>query len=109
MQPVSAPPVRTSASRIPHDVSGAEYGDTILDIEGSTIDKGEIWVGTDDGYVQLSRDYGKHWTNVTPAGAAEFGRFATVAPSRLVPGTAYAIEDAHYNGDNAPYAWVTRD
>ena len=71
--------------------------------------KGEIWVGTDDGLVQLTRDGGKHWTNVTPPGAPEFGRFATVAPSTLVAGTAYAIEDAHEMGDSAPYAWVTRD
>ena len=67
---------------ITHDVSGAEYTDTILDIEGSTLAKGEIWVGTDDGLVQLTRDGGKHWTNVTPPGAPQFGRFATVAPRR---------------------------
>ncbi|HVR47372.1 MAG TPA: hypothetical protein VMT95_12155 [Candidatus Binatia bacterium] len=92
-----------------NDVSGAEYSDTILDIEASERARGEIWVGTDDGLVQLSRDYGKHWTNVTPAGAPQFGRFATVAPSTLVDGTAYAIEDDHEMGDNAPYVWVTRD
>jgi photosystem II stability/assembly factor-like uncharacterized protein len=98
-----------SGGPITHDVSGAEYSDTILDIEGSTLAKGEIWVGTDDGLVQLTRDYGKHWTNVTPPGAPEFGRFATVAPSTLIDGTAYAINDGHYVGDNAPYAYVTRD
>ncbi len=99
----------TAGGPITNDVSGAEYSDTILDIEGSTLTKGEIWVGTDDGLVQLTHDGGKHWTNVTPPGAPEFGRFATVAPSTLVAGTAYAIEDAHEMGDSAPYAWVTRD
>lgn len=94
---------------IVNDVSGAEYSDTILDIEGSQRTRGEIWVGTDDGLVQLTRDGGKHWSNVTPAGAPEFGRFATVAPSTLVDGTAYAIADAHEMGDNAPYVFVTRD
>jgi photosystem II stability/assembly factor-like uncharacterized protein len=98
-----------SGGPLTNDVSGAEYSDTILDIEGSTLAKGEIWVGTDDGLVQLTRDYGKHWTNVTPAGAPEFGRFATVAPSTLVDGTAYAISDDHEMGDNAPYAYVTHD
>ncbi len=92
-----------------NDVSGAEYTDTILDIEGSQRGRGEIWVGTDDGLVQLSRDYGKHWSNVTPPGAPEYGRFATVAPSTLVDGTTYAIEDDHEMGDDAPYAWVTHD
>ena len=94
---------------ITNDVSGAEYNDTILDIEASTRARGEIWVGTDDGLVQLTRDGGKHWTNVTPPGAPELGRFETVAPSELVDGTAYAINDAHYLGDNAPYAFVTHD
>ncbi len=94
---------------VTHDVSGAEYSDTILDIEGSTLRRGEIWVGTDDGYVQMTLDGGKQWHNVTPPGAPAYGRFATVAPSTLRDGTVYAIEDDHYTGDDAPYAWVTRD
>jgi photosystem II stability/assembly factor-like uncharacterized protein len=94
---------------ITNDVSGAEYSDTILDIEGSPKARGEIWVGTDDGLVQLTRDGGKHWTNVTPSEAPQFGRVETVAPSPLVDGTAYAISDGHYVGDNAPYAFVTHD
>jgi photosystem II stability/assembly factor-like uncharacterized protein len=98
-----------SGGPITHDVSGAEYSDTILDIEGSSLRRGEIWVGTDDGYVQMTLDGGKHWRNVTPPGAPEYGRFATVAPSTLQDGTVYTIEDDHYMGDNAPHAWVTHD
>ncbi len=94
---------------ITNDVSGAEYSDTILDIEGSVMRRGEIWVGTDDGLVQLTRDGGKHWANVTPPGAPQFGRFETVAPSTLMDGTAYAIDDGHEVGDAAPYVFVTRD
>jgi photosystem II stability/assembly factor-like uncharacterized protein len=94
---------------ITNDVSGAEYTDTILDIEASTRTRGEIWVGTDDGLVQLTRDGGRHWTNVTPPGGPEYGRFATVAPSTLVDGTAYAINDGHEMGDSAPYVFVTHD
>jgi photosystem II stability/assembly factor-like uncharacterized protein len=94
---------------ITNDVSGAEYSDTILDIEGSPRARGEVWVGTDDGLVQLTRDGGKHWKNVTPPDAPEFGRVETVAPSPLVDGTAYAISDGHYVGNNAPYAFVTHD
>ncbi len=94
---------------IGNDVSGAEYSDTILDIEGSPRARGEIWVGTDDGLVQLTRDGGKHWANVTPPGVPEFGRFETVAPSPLVDGTAYAIDDAHAVGENAPYVFVTHN
>ncbi|MHB8147723.1 MAG: VPS10 domain-containing protein, partial [Vulcanimicrobiaceae bacterium] len=59
---------KPSGGPVTNDVSGAEESDTILDIEGSTLHKGEIWVGTDDGLVQLTLDGGKHWSNVTPPG-----------------------------------------
>ena len=98
-----------SGGPITHDVTGAEYTDTILDIEGSQISRGEIWVGTDDGFVQVTRDGGTHWKNVTPLDANANGRFETVAPSPLERGTAYAVEDAHLMGDDAPHVWVTRD
>jgi photosystem II stability/assembly factor-like uncharacterized protein len=98
-----------SGGPLAKDVSGAEYSDTILDIEGSPIDTGEIWVGTDDGLVQLTRDGGAHWRNVTPPGVPEFARIETVAPSQLVAGTAYASADNHRMGDYAPYAYVTHD
>jgi photosystem II stability/assembly factor-like uncharacterized protein len=91
------------------DVSGAEYTDTLLDIEGSPQARGEIWAGTDDGYVQLTRDGGAHWKNVTPAKIAPYGRFEIVAPSPLRDGTAYAVYDRHFLGDRAPYAFVTHD
>jgi photosystem II stability/assembly factor-like uncharacterized protein len=98
-----------SGGPVKHDVSGAEEFDTIVDIEGSSLKKGEIWVGTDDGLVQLTRDGGKHWQDVTPAGGPRDGRYATVAPSPLLDGTAYAVNDAHYTGDGAPYVFVTHD
>lgn len=92
-----------------YDVSGAEYSDTILTIEGSPIDKGEIWIGTDDGLVQVTRDGGAHWQNVTPPGVAPYGRVETVAPSPLAAGMAYANVDRHRSGDYAPYLFVTND
>jgi photosystem II stability/assembly factor-like uncharacterized protein len=98
-----------SGGPITHDVSGAEESDTILDIEGSKLHEGEIWVGTDDGLIQLTLDGGKHWQNVTPQGAPEYGRFASISPSPLKDGTAYAINDGHYTGDNKPYVFVTHD
>ncbi len=98
-----------SGGPITNDVSGAESSDTILDIEGSTLHKGEIWVGTDDGLIQLTLDGGKHWKNVTPEGGPEFGRYASIAPSPMSDGTAYAINDGHYTGDSAPYVFVTHN
>jgi photosystem II stability/assembly factor-like uncharacterized protein len=98
-----------SGGPLAKDVSGAEYSDTILDIEGSPVSRGEIWVGTDDGYVQMSRDGGGHWQNVTPPGTPQYARIEAAAPSPLVAGTAYVIADNHRMGDNAPYLFVTHD
>jgi hypothetical protein len=98
-----------SGGPISLDVSSAEYSDNALDIEGSPLTNGEIWVGTDDGLVQLTRDGGLHWTNVTPRGVPEFARVETVAPSPLRAGVAYAIFDDHRSGNYKPYIYTTAD
>jgi len=98
-----------SGGPLAKDVSGAEYSDTILYIEGSAIDRGEIWVGTDDGYAQMTRDGGAHWNNVTPPGTPEYARVEAAAPSPLVSGTAFVIADNHRMGDYAPYVFATHD
>ena len=101
-----------SGGPLAKDVSGAEYSDTILDIEGSPRNPGEIWVGTDDGYAQMTRDGSAgqpQWHNVTPPGTPQFARIETVAPSPLTAGTAYAAADNHRTGDYAPYLFVTHD
>jgi photosystem II stability/assembly factor-like uncharacterized protein len=91
------------------DVSSAEFTGTLLDIEPSAKTRGEIWTGSDDGVVEVTRDGGKHWANVTPPGVAPDGRVEMVSPSPLTAGTAYAVIDRHLLGDYAPYAFVTRD
>ncbi|MBC5814927.1 MAG: hypothetical protein GIW97_00155 [Candidatus Eremiobacteraeota bacterium] len=98
-----------SGGPLVHDVSGAEYSDNLLDIEGSPVRRGEIWAGTDDGLVQLTRDGGKHWSNVTPADAPKYGRVETIAPSPLDAATAYANFDVHVSSDFKPYIFVTHD
>src|SRR6185369_194077 len=50
------------------DNIGVEYGDVIHAITESPIQKDLLWVGTNDGVVQVSRDGGKNWSNVTPPG-----------------------------------------
>ncbi len=98
-----------SGGPLVHDVSGAEYSDTLLDIEGSTLAKGEIWTGADDGVVALTRDGGAHWKKMTMPGVAPFGRVETVAPSTLHDGTAYVNVDRHRSNDFHPYVFVTHD
>ncbi|MDQ2992912.1 MAG: glycosyl hydrolase [Candidatus Eremiobacteraeota bacterium] len=91
------------------DVSSAEFSDAILDIEGSPVRAGTIWVGTDDGLVQVTRDGGKHWRRVEPKDVGPFGRIETVAPSNFDAATAYASVDRHRSGDYAPYLFVTHN
>jgi photosystem II stability/assembly factor-like uncharacterized protein len=91
------------------DVTGAETFDTILCIAPSPLARGTIWVSTDDGLVQLTRDGGKHWSNVSIPGVDADGRIPIVEASHRAPGTAYAVVDRHFAGDRAPYAYVTTD
>lgn len=100
---------RPSGGPLALDVSGAEYSDNLLYIEGSQLNKGEIWVGTDDGLVQLTRDGGEHWSNVTPPGTPQFGRVEATVPSPLRAGTAYVSFDDHRMGNYQPYIFVTHD
>ncbi|HEX3468146.1 MAG TPA: hypothetical protein VHT05_08730 [Candidatus Elarobacter sp.] len=98
-----------SGGAISLDVSGAEYYDTTLAIAPSPKDAGTIWVGTDDGLVQLTRDGGAHWSDVTPRGWPKYGRVEEVDASPFAAGTAFVQLDRHDLGDPRPYAFVTDD
>ena len=75
----------------------------------STRDNSEIWVGTDDGLVRVTRDGGKSWADVTPKGVPAWAKIATVEPSPTTPGTAYIAVDNHRQDDFRPYVYRTRD
>ena len=98
-----------SGGPITLDVSGAEYYDTTLALAPSPKDANVIWAGTDDGLVQLTRDGGAHWTNVTPAGWPRYGRVEVVEASPYAAGTAFTLLDRHDLGDRHPYAVMTDD
>ncbi|HZO92829.1 MAG TPA: hypothetical protein VFB22_03590 [Candidatus Baltobacteraceae bacterium] len=98
-----------SGGPITLDVSGAEYYDTTLAIAPSPKDAAVIWAGTDDGLVQLTRDGGAHWSNVTPKGWPTYGRVEEIDASPFGAGTAFVQLDRHDSGDNRPYAFVTDD
>ena len=81
----------------------------IFTIELSPLDPKEIWVGTDDGLIQLTRDGGRTWKDVTPKGLPAWGKVVTLDASALEPGTAYAAVDTHRLDDFSPHLYRTRD
>ncbi|MDZ7637952.1 MAG: hypothetical protein U5J83_06840 [Bryobacterales bacterium] len=93
------------------DNSGAENYTTIINIQESSRRKGEIWVGTDDGLVQVTRDGGRSWRNLTAniPGAPKEAFTSHVEPSRHAGDTAYVTFDAHQLDDFQPYAYKTVD
>lgn len=89
-----------------HDGSGGEIYNTIYAIAESPLERGNIWVGTDDGLVQMTRDDGKTWTNVTPKDWAP-GCVYTIEPSQHEKGTAYVAVSRHRTGDMSPHFYKT--
>jgi photosystem II stability/assembly factor-like uncharacterized protein len=102
---------RWSGGPITGDNTGAEYYDTIFAIAESPVEKGLLWVGSDDGLVHVSRDAGASWTNVTAnvPGLPEWGTVTAIEPSRFDAGTAYLVVDAHRMDDHRPHLWKTSD
>ncbi|HEY4441945.1 MAG TPA: hypothetical protein VGN14_15915, partial [Candidatus Elarobacter sp.] len=93
------------------DNSAAETYTTIYSIAESPKNDKTIWVGTDDGNIQLTRDGGAHWTNVgRDLPGVPSGRWISwVEASRFDPATAYATVDRHSFGDMGTYVYRTTD
>ncbi|MGH9535131.1 MAG: hypothetical protein ACRD2E_09755 [Terriglobales bacterium] len=68
-----------------------------------------VWVGTNDGVVQVSRDGGKGWTVASPPGLGPYDAISMIAASPRDPAAAYAVLDRHEFGDYRPYIYRTRD
>ena len=100
-----------SGGPVIEDNSGAEYYDAILTIAPAQSDPRVIWVGTDDGLVQLTRDGGKHWRNVTAniAHLPAWGRVESIDVSPSDPARALIAVDRHFSGDFHPYLFSTDD
>ncbi len=94
-----------------YDLSNAENYDTILSISISPVDANVIWVGTDDGCVQVTRDGGAHWTNAASAipNLPEWGRISQIDASPFAAGTAYASVDFHEMDNAKAYVFKTED
>ncbi|HVZ22315.1 MAG TPA: hypothetical protein VG871_14685, partial [Vicinamibacterales bacterium] len=98
-----------SGGPITRDETGVETYATVFSIAPSPKDANLIWTGSDDGYVFVTRDGGKNWTNVTPKDMPDFARISLVEASPHRPGTAYVAANHYQFDDFAPYVWRTDD
>ena len=100
-----------------HDCSGSPEGARALAcgfgvinaIAPSPRDGAEIWVGTDDGLVWLTRDGARSWARVTPPGVPPWAKVSSIDLPPGRPGTAYVAVDNHRQDDIRPYVYRTTD
>ncbi len=93
------------------DNSAAEMHTTIYAIAESPKDSNIVWVGTDDGNVQVTRDGGRTWTNVVGNihGLPKNAWVSSIEAGHFEQGTAYATFDVHTLGDMRPFVYKTGD
>ena len=98
-----------SGEPITRDITGEEVYSTIYAIEESRLEKGVIWVGTNDGFVQVTRDGGRTWSNVTPKGMPPMGRVQSIDDSPHRKGSALISYYRTLLGEFKPYIYKTDD
>lgn len=93
------------------DNIGVEYAGVVFAIAESPKEAGVIWAGTNDGLVQLTRDGGKNWTNVTKniPNLPPWGTVSNIEPSRYEAGAAYITVDFHQVNNRDPFVYRTKD
>ncbi len=93
------------------DITGAENHTTIITIAPSPVDRNVIWVGTDDGNVQVTRDGGKTWsnTNAKLTGLPKGSWIPQIQASRYDAGEAWVVANNYRNNDFSAYAYRTKN
>ena len=98
-----------SGGPITLDQTGVETYAVVFALAPSPLDGGVIWAGSDDGLVQVTRNGGKDWTNVTPPDIPAFARVSAIKASPHDAGTAYVAANRYQRADRAPYVYRTHD
>jgi hypothetical protein len=98
-----------SGQPITRDVTGEEFYSTLYAITESSLEKGVIWTGSNDGPFSVTRDDGKTWTRITPKGLGDGGRVAWIDASPHRKGSAYFATYRYLLGDYKPYIYLTND
>ncbi len=100
---------QASGGPLTKDITSVEYYDTVFTLAESPLEKGMLWVGTDDGLVWTGLADGSRWTAVTPHEMPEWSSIDMVEPSHYDSGIAYIAVDRHKLDDIKPYAYRTGD
>jgi len=104
-----APPNLDAVTAADVDAGEGKRRGVIYTIAPSPLVAGEIWVGTDDGLIQVTRDDGKTWHNVTPPELTPWSKVGHLDASRHEPHTVYAAVDRHRLEDLKPHIYRTHD
>jgi photosystem II stability/assembly factor-like uncharacterized protein len=99
----------SSGGPITQDNTSVEYYCTIFAAAESPLKEGELWIGSDDGLVHLSKDGGENWSNITPKGLPEWAQINSIEPSVFDPAVCYIAATRYKLGDFAPYLYKTSD
>jgi photosystem II stability/assembly factor-like uncharacterized protein len=91
------------------DSAGAEIYASLSTLVESRHRKGELWAGTDDGLVQVSRDGGAHWQNVTPPEMPEWAYIGSIEVSAHDPDAIYVAATCFKLDDYRPYLYRSDD
>jgi photosystem II stability/assembly factor-like uncharacterized protein len=93
------------------DNLSVEYAGVVFAITESPVEKGQIWAGTNDGQLQVTRDGGKTWTNVTShlPGLPPKMTVSSIEPSKYGAGICYVAYDGHQVNIRDPYLYKTAD
>lgn len=81
----------------------------VYSIGPSPLNATTVWVGTDDGLVQVTHNDGKTWSNVTPPAMTAWSKVSQIEAGHFDLNTAYASVDRHRLGDNRAYIYATHD
>ncbi len=98
-----------SGGPLTKDNTGVETYATVFTIAPSAKDGNVIWAGSDDGYVQVTRNAGTSWKNVTPKALGDFARISLIEASPFRAGTAYVAANRYQQDDFKPYVFRTDD
>ena len=94
---------------IHHDITGVEIFGTIFALAESPSTPGELWTGSDDGRVHVTRDDGASWSEVTPPGLPALATVDEIEVSAHAPGRAIVTAQRYRMDDFAPYVFLTDD